>query len=165
MTAATTALLIVTCIAAATDLRTRRIPNALTGAAALAALCIHLPAGPPAILMTLAAMTAAFLAGSLAFSAGWFGGGDVKLIAAACGLVGASGALSLVVWILLAGAVLAVATAAAQRRLLFLVRSTAAVAARGHAFERSALPYGVAIAGGSIAYAVSTLVPALRLPV
>jgi prepilin peptidase CpaA len=164
MTAAAVVLILVTCAAAATDIRTRRIPNLLTGAAALAAVAVHLPAGPAAVALSIATMLAAFVVGSLAFSAGWFGGGDVKLVAVSCGLVGASGATWLVLDILVAGAVLACVSAAVRGRLAALVRSTAAVAAHGVPLEKNALPYAVAIAAGSIAYVASTTVPALRLP-
>jgi prepilin peptidase CpaA len=165
VTAATIVLLIVTCAAATIDARTRRIPNALTGAAALAALVIQLPAGPAAVALALAAMVAAFAAGTIAFSAGWFGGGDVKLIAACCGFASFPGAVWLVLDVLVAGAMLALVVAAARGRLVALVRSTAAVATYGAPAQRDMLlPYGVAIAAGSCAYAVSTVVPALRLP-
>jgi prepilin peptidase CpaA len=162
MTAATTVLLVATLAAAATDIRTRRIPNLLTAATAAAAVAIHLPDGAGAELTAIAAMIAAFVLGSFAYSAGWFGGGDVKLIAACCGVVGFPAAVPLVLDILVAGGVLALIAAAANGRLVALVRSTAAVAARGTATEKTALPYGVAIAAGSVAYAVSILAPALR---
>jgi len=158
-------LLLVTCAAAAIDVRTRRIPNALTGAAALAALALHLPAGPLAVALALGAMLAAFAIGSVAFAAGWFGGGDVKLLAACCGLASFPGSVSLVLYVLVAGMLLALVTAAMSGRLVALVRSTAAVAMHGAPVEKNTLPYGVAIAAGSFAYAVSTFVPALRLPV
>lgn len=164
MTASAIVLILVTCTAAAFDLRTRRIPNALTGAAALAALAVHVPAGAPAVLLALAAMIGAILVGSVAFSAGWFGGGDVKLIAGCCGLAGFPGAISLVLYVLIAGALLAVVTALARGRFVALVRSSAAVAAHGAPVQAAALPYAVAIAGGSIAYVVSSTIPVLRLP-
>jgi prepilin peptidase CpaA len=164
MTAATVVLLLVTCAAAATDVRSRTIPNVLTGCAALAALAVHLPAGPAALAMCAVTMAAAFLAGSVAFSAGWFGGGDVKLIAACCGIVGFPGALSLVLAILVAGALLALVTAAARGRLVALVRSTAAVAARGAPAGEVPLPYALAIFAGSVAFAAAPLVPSLRFP-
>ncbi len=163
MTAATAVLLLATLAAAVTDVRTRRIPNALTGGAAVAALALHAPAGIVPELSCIATICAAFALGSLAFSAGWFGGGDVKLIAACCGLAGFPGALALVLYILVCGALLALVTAALSGRLVALVRSTASVAAHGAASERTLLPYGVAIAAGSIVYAISTIVPALRL--
>ncbi|HTD33743.1 MAG TPA: prepilin peptidase [Candidatus Elarobacter sp.] len=165
MTLTAIVLLLVTCAAAAIDVRTRRIPNALTGAAALAALALHLPAGPLAVALALGAMLAAFAIGSVAFTAGWFGGGDVKLLAACCGLASFPGSVSLVLYVLVAGMLLALVTAAMSGRLVALVRSTAAVAMHGAPVEKNTLPYGVAIAAGSFAYAVSTFVPALRLPV
>ena len=158
MTAATIVLLLVTCAAAATDVRTRRIPNALTGSAALAAIGISFSAGPPAVLTCIVMMIAAFMAGSIAFSLGWFGGGDVKLIAACCGLAGFPGAITLVLSILVAGAVLALVTAAARGRLVALVKSTAAVAAHGAPTGEVPLPYALAIFGGSIAFVATTLV-------
>ncbi len=158
MTAAALVLLLVTCAAAAIDVRTHRIPNALTGFTALAALALAVFAGPFAVLTCILAMAAAFAAGSIAFSAGWFGGGDVKLIAACCGLAGFPGAVSLVLFILIAGAVLALVTAAARGRLVALVRSTAAVAAHGAPTAQVPLPYAVAIAGGSIAFVATVLV-------
>lgn len=154
-----------TLVAAAIDLRSRRIPNLLTGAMAAAAIAIHLFDGPTALLLAIAAMIAAFALGTLAFSAGWFGGGDVKLIAAACGLVGYPGSIALILFTLVGGAVLALAEVARQRRLVSFVKNAVAVATTGSAPDTpTVLPYGVAIAGGSIAYAISTLVPALRLP-
>ncbi|MEA2721566.1 MAG: prepilin peptidase CpaA [Candidatus Eremiobacteraeota bacterium] len=158
MTAATTVLLLVTCIAAVTDVRTRRIPNVLTGSAAVAAIAISAFSGPPAVLMCILTIAAAFAVGSVAFSAGWFGGGDVKLIAACCGFAGFPGAISLVLDILIAGAVFALVSAAARGRLVSLVRSTAAVAARGVPAGDVPLPYAVAIAGGSIAFVATALV-------
>lgn len=165
MTVALIVLVAGTLAAAAIDLRSRRIPNVLTGSMAVAAVVIQLFNGPTALLLAIAAMIAAFALGTLAFSAGWFGGGDVKLIAATCGLVGYPGSISLVLFILVGGAVLALAEVARQRRIVSFVRNAVAVATTGSAPETpTVLPYGVAIAGGSIVYAISTLVPALRLP-
>jgi prepilin peptidase CpaA len=159
MTAATTVLLVATLAAAVTDVRTRRIPNALTAATAVLAVAVHLSDGIGPELAAIAAMAVAFVLGSFAYSAGWFGGGDVKLIAACCGLVGFPAAIPFALDVLVAGGVLALVAAAANGRLVALVRSTAAVAVRGAATEKTTLPYGVAIAAGSIAYA---LVPTLR---
>jgi prepilin peptidase CpaA len=163
--AAAVALLVASFAAAAIDVRTRRIPNALTSATALVALGLHCSAGPLAVAIALGAMIAAFLVGSVAFSAGWFGGGDVKLLAACCGLASFPGAIALVLYVLIAGMLLALVTAAVNGRLVALVRSSAAVAAHGVPLSSNTLPYGVAIAAGSFAYALSTLVPVLRLPV
>jgi prepilin peptidase CpaA len=157
-------LVLGTLAAAAIDVRSRRIPNALTGGLGIAAIALHLSGGVTAVLLAFAAMIVAFALGSLAFSAGWLGGGDVKLIAVACGLVGLPGSVPLVLCIVIAGAFVAIAQAAYQRRLFAFIRNTSELATHGYASQSlTLLPYGVAIAGGSTAYAFSTLVPALRL--
>jgi Flp pilus assembly protein protease CpaA len=154
-----------TLVAAAIDLRWRRIPNALTAAMAIAAIAAHVVDGLPAIALVLAAMAASFALGSLAFAAGWFGGGDVKLVAAACGLAGIPGCVALVLSIAIACALLALAQAAVRGRLIAVLRSTTALALTGSpSGAPTLLPYGVAIAAGSAAYALSTLFPAIRLP-
>ncbi len=162
MTAATIVLLVATLAAAVTDLRSRRIPNALTAAAAVLAVAVHFSEGLGPELAAVATMIAAFAIGSLAYSAGWFGGGDVKLIAACCGLAGFPAAIPLVLDILVAGGVLALVAAAANGRLVALVRSTVSAATHGAATAKTTLPYGVAIAAGSVVYAASTLAPSLR---
>jgi prepilin peptidase CpaA len=154
-----------TLAAAAIDLRSRRIPNALTAALAVAAIALHLGEGVAASLIVLAVMLASFALGALAFSAGWLGGGDVKLVAAACGLASYPGCIELVACIAIAGGVLALAQAARQRRLLGIIRTASVMALTGSAPQtQTLLPYGVAIAGGSTAYALSTLHFLMRLP-
>jgi len=154
-----------TAVAALFDLRVRRIPNALTAPMAIAAVALHAAGGVVAALVVLAAMIVAFAIGSIAFSAGWLGGGDVKLIAAACGLASVPGCFVLVCCILIAGGVLAIGDALARRRLVALVRGASLLATTGVAPGTTSLPYGVAVAGGSAAYALSTMFHALRLPV
>jgi prepilin peptidase CpaA len=156
-------LVIGTLVAAAIDVRTRKIPNALTAALAVAAIALHLFDGV-GLLLVLAVMAATFVLGAVAFTAGWFGGGDVKLICAACGLVSYPGCIGLVLFILIAGAVLAVGQAAVEGRLVVFLRSASALAITGAPPpERTLLPYGVAIAGGSAAYVLATLLPNMRL--
>jgi prepilin peptidase CpaA len=158
-------LLAATLSAAAIDVRTRRIPNTLTGALAIAAIGLHVPYGLGATLSAIVSMIVVFAIGVVAFNLGWFGGGDVKLIAGCCGLVSYPNCIALVAYILAAGALLALVTATLTGRLLALVRSTIAVATHGAPTESSKLPYGVAIAGGSALYTLSLLVPGLRLPI
>jgi prepilin peptidase CpaA len=153
-----------TALAAFFDLRVRRIPNALIAPLAIAAVALHAAGGVVAALVVLAAMAVAFALGSIAFSAGWLGGGDVKLIAVACGLASVPGCFALVGFILIAGGVLALADAIAQRRLVALVRGASLLATTGAAPGIASLPYGVAVAAGSAAYALSTVVHVLRLP-
>ena len=165
MTITAVVLLAATIAAAAIDVRVRRIPNALTAAVALVAIAIHVPQGVIPLLLAIAALCGAFALGALAFSAGWFGGGDVKLIAACCGLVGFPGSVTLVLDILVCGALLALVTAARRGRLVALLHSTVTAAFHGAPSENIPLPYGVSIAAGSIAYVVSSSTPILRLPV
>jgi prepilin peptidase CpaA len=158
-------LLTGTFAAAAIDIRTRRIPNGLTAALAVAALGLRLFDGAPALFVSVAAMLVAFGLGSLAFSAGWLGGGDVKLIAAACGVVSVPGCFSLVAFILIAGGVIAIVQAARTGRLVALVRDVSTIAiTRGAPQTRTPLPYGVAIAAGSAAYALSLLFSTAVVP-
>ena len=158
MSAGLLVLLFGTLVGAAIDVRTRRIPNALTATLALAALGLHLFDGVPAALLALAVMLVAFALGSLAFSLGWFGGGDVKLIAAACGLTSFPGCFSLVAFILIAGGVIAIAQAARSGRLPALVRDVSAiVVTRAVPQAPTLVPYGVAIAAGSAAYALASV--------
>lgn len=158
-------LLAGTFTAAAIDVRTRRIPNALTATLALAAVGLRLFDGAPALLVALATMLVAFGVGSLAFSTGWLGGGDVKLIAVACGLASFPGSIALVSSILIAGGVIAIAQAARTGRLVTLVRDVSTmVVTRGAPQHRTLLPYGVAIAVGSAAYALSCFFSTAVLP-
>jgi len=152
-----------TLAAAIVDLRSRRIPNALTAAMAFAAVALHVAGGIASVGIVLGVMLAVFALGSVAYSAGWFGGGDVKLIAAACGLAGYPQCVPLLLFILMAGGVLALAEAARRRRLVALVRNASLLATTGRAPESATLlPYGVAIAGGSAAFVCSTLLSAAR---
>jgi len=158
-------LLAATLGAAAIDVRTRRIPNALTGAFALVAIASHFPEGLVPTLVAVATAAAVFALGTVVFSLGWFGGGDVKLLAGCAGLVSFPQCIALIAYVLVAGAILALVAAALSGRLVALVRSTLAVTIHGAATESGKLPYGVAIAGGSALYTLSLLLPGLRLPV
>src|SRR5579875_269876 len=96
--------------AAASDLRTRRIPNALCAALAAAGLAVAaVERGPGGVAVAAAMIACVLLVGTIAFSRGWFGGGDVKLIAAGCsGLVPAHAA-DFLLYTALCGGVLALA--------------------------------------------------------
>jgi prepilin peptidase CpaA len=146
-----------TVTAATFDLRTGKIPNALTGTMVLAAIGIHGFDGISTLFAALAVMLAVFACGTLAYSAGWLGGGDVKLVAACCGLAGYAGALTLILFVLIAGAGFALADAACRRRLKLLLTSAWMLSITGSVPARTALPYGVAIAGGTLAYIIATL--------
>jgi prepilin peptidase CpaA len=75
--------LAVGCAACAWDLRTRRIPNALTLGSALAALAFHaVQGGPPALAASLGGWAVGLLLFLPFFLVGGMGAGDVKLLAA-----------------------------------------------------------------------------------
>jgi prepilin peptidase CpaA len=111
------------------DVRSRRIPNRLTGTALLLGIAVHLawtgPAGAGHALL------GALVAGAVLFP-GWLlgtmGAGDVKLIAAVGAWLGYPGGLVAAVASLLAGGVFALIAAARHGVLLQSLRRTAALA-------------------------------------
>ena len=147
-------------VAANIDLRSRRIPNAIVAALAIAALVFHAFSGWFSVLDALSAMLVVFLVGSLAFARGMIGGGDVKLITACVGVVGSNQALPLLAAIFLCGGVLSVVEAVRRRRLRSLVMSTAGAAVGLAPASGVRVPYGVAIAAGALVYSVSFLIVA-----
>lgn len=153
-------------VAAYSDLRTRKISNALTGSMALSAIVISIFGGWPGVATATFLMLIVFAAGTLAFSFGWFGGGDVKLLAACSGLVGFSGFLSLLLYTLLSGGAVALVEAASRKRLRTTLVSAYRTTQGLSPSEGAKIPYGVAIAIGAVVYTLSTF-PALsflRLP-
>ncbi|MGH7661579.1 MAG: A24 family peptidase [Vulcanimicrobiaceae bacterium] len=136
-------LIVATLGAAIIDLRCRRIPNLLTGALAFAGIALQLQHGVLQAVFAVVAMLVVFALGSSIFSAGWLGGGDIKLIAACCAVVGSSDSLLLVLEILIAGGIVSLAALLLHRKYV---------------------PYGLAIAGGSVSFAISTVIPGLRPP-
>jgi prepilin peptidase CpaA len=136
-------LVVATLIAAIVDLKFRRIPNLLTGTLAFAGITLQLQHGIPQAIFAAIAMLVVFVLGAPIFSAGWLGGGDIKLIAACCAVVGSSDSLLLVLEILIAGGIVSLAALLLHRKYV---------------------PYGLAIAGGSVSFAISTFIPGLRPP-
>lgn len=103
---------------AVTDLRSRRIPNALTSSAALSGLLLHLAGGgwkegASSLLGCLFCGTV-FL---LLYLAGGMGAGDVKLIAAEASLLGLPLSGSLLLYTVLAGGIMGVVLSARRRKV------------------------------------------------
>ncbi|UGQ46183.1 A24 family peptidase [Massilia endophytica] len=125
--------------AAATDLTLRRIPNVLVAAGLLLALALRCTADPQ--WSTALDWLAGAMAGLLVFLPMYvlrgMAAGDVKLMAMVGGFTGAAGALVTAVLTALAGGALA---------LLWLSFVPA------HGPERRGMPYGVAIAFGTMAW-------------
>ncbi|MBD5632836.1 MAG: prepilin peptidase [Candidatus Eremiobacteraeota bacterium] len=160
-------------LAVITDLRARRVPNALCAALAVAALTLHAMQGWVAFAVALATLVVVLALGSVAFSFRWLGGGDVKLLAAGAATLGLPDAFPFLVYTALAGGVLALVVALATGRLRAVVASvtlilrplafhgTTAVAPRNPIM----LPYAVAIGCGALAVALShSAAPFLKLP-
>jgi prepilin peptidase CpaA len=131
------ALMIVTAgtgLAAVIDLRTRRIPNALT--AALAVIGIGIAAtrlGPIGLGGALlgCALGLAFMLPGHVFGA--TGAGDVKLFAAAGALLGPATTVQAFLYTAIVGGVLAVAIAIRRRRLRTTIGGTASLVSKGSA--------------------------------
>ncbi len=112
-------------LAVLTDLRSRRIPNALTAALAIAALALHATQGPVAFAVACATLVGVLLIGFVAFSFGWLGGGDVKLLAAGAAALGLPDAVPFLIYTAIGGGVLALVVAIAMGRLKSVLASVA----------------------------------------
>ena len=106
------AALCIAVVAAACDLRSRRIPNLLTFGAALAALAYHAVTGGP---WALASSAGGWFVGAIIFLIPFalrgLGGGDLKLLAALGAWIGPQDALWLALYTGVAGGVMAVIVA------------------------------------------------------
>lgn len=138
------ALLIAAAVEDAARLRISNVTSALILVGAIAAALV---VGPEVSLwQNLAVFAGLLIAGTPLFATGKFGGGDVKLFACAGLWFDFSGALYLLAGVLLSGGVLAIVilvmrtfgwSEAARRRVVILNAG-------------AGIPYGVAIAAGSL---------------
>jgi prepilin peptidase CpaA len=161
-------------VAVVTDVRERRIPNALTLSLAAIAIAAHATQGVVPLISSLLVLAVVLVVGTFAFSCGWLGGGDVKLGAAVAAAFGYPDVVAFLIYTSLAGGVFALCYAAAIGRLGIVLRN-AALVLRPFAYEgtvpeapssRTAFPYATAIAAGALAVTLShTLMPFLRLPI
>ena len=151
-------------IGAIFDVRSRRIPNFLTGPAMVAGLAMHLGAGGwREMLSSFAALLICGTAFLLFYLAGGMGAGDVKLIAAQGCLLGFANVPCLLVLTAIAGGVLALGYAWKHGRLKQTCGNVAALTVH-HAqqgltphpelnvlnAQTLRLPYALAIAAGCI---------------
>ncbi|WP_263378064.1 A24 family peptidase [Granulicella paludicola] len=160
----TTAASLCAVIAAVFDIRSRRVPNLLTGPCFLAALGLHLALGGwHGMLNALLASLACGVVFFLFYLAGGMGAGDVKLIAVAGGFAGLSAVPILLVFTALAGGAMALALAffrGRMRETLFNVGTIArhhlAQGLQAHPeinvrnSSQLRLPYAIAIAAGCL---------------
>ncbi len=150
-------------IGAGFDLRSRRIPNFVTGPAILLGLLLHGALdGWQGLLSALGSGLICGIIFVLFYLAGGMGAGDVKLIAAVGCLAGLSHAAYLLVLTSLAGGVMALALAFARGRLKETLSNVLALTSHHSQAgltphpeinvlntKTLRLPYGVAIAAGS----------------
>lgn len=166
-------------IAAVTDIRSRRIPNAVTLPAMLIALALHgATQGWEGLLFSASGLALGFGVMLVPYLIGVMGAGDVKLMAAVGASLGSVGVLKAFLFTSLAGGAYALAVLAlnlpALKAIGTSMKETSAVfAATGRLGYRSrtsgmALPslaYGAAIAIGSIlsilhGHGIAAFVPA-----
>ncbi len=159
----TIALVALVVIAAASDIRTRRIPNVLTVCAFLVALALRSFLGAGTLLDGLQGAGLALVLVLPLFALGAVGGGDVKLLIAVGAFIGPSGLLITLLATAIAGGVLAIAEGIRGGTIIPLLLNTGNLAKYCFTFGRSgsrptlatqgsiSVPYGVAIAVGSLA--------------
>jgi len=145
------------------DWRSRRIPNALTGPAALFGLALHLAVGGWLSMST--ALLAGMLAGGvflLFYLSGGMGAGDVKLAAAVSCCAGLRHVGEILIMTAIAGGVMAIVLALVSRTLrrtmsnvgaLLSHHASAGITAHPNLNVGNAktlrLPYGIAIGAGT----------------
>jgi len=145
-------------VAAASDVRARRIPNALTGALAIAGVAVSgMTRGLPGAGTALAILAICLAAGTVAFARGWFGGGDIKLLAAGCCGLTPTLAVDFLVYTALCGGLVSLYALATSHRM------ATALITRQLPQTGERLPYAVAVAGGALSLWVALLCPAFLL--
>jgi len=168
---ATSLVLIASLLAAVSDVRTRRIPNALPIALFVCGLAASAFAGWQHAALDVAIVVLLLIAGTFAFSLRLIGGGDVKLLAAAAGTLGYPAAVTFVLSTLVCGGVIAVVYATMRGRLRTTLTNVQAIAlpifagAQPARVENGlAMPYALAIFAGACFTAIASgLAPHLRL--
>ena len=162
-------------LASVTDVKSRRIPNLLTGPAMLAGLSLHLAIGGwSGFANSFGALLLCGAAFMLIHLAGGMGAGDVKLIAAQGSLLGLSDVPALLAFTAICGGVAALVLAAKHGRLRATVLNAGTILAH-HSRQGLVphpelnvknstslrLPYAIAIAGGTFLTVLShtALVP------
>lgn len=146
------------------DVRERRIPNVVTVAGAIAALLLRLSVGVGLFFDGVLGAGFALLVVLTPFVLGWLGGGDVKLLGAVGAFMGVDRLFGALLVVAVVGGLLAVVEATRRRALGRTLTGTLAVARQWVVFGRAdvvssagssetmSVPYGVAIAIGSLAW-------------
>jgi prepilin peptidase CpaA len=137
--------------AAAMDLLTMKIPNRISVLMVLAFFPLALLAGLDtwAIADHVGAGVLMLVLGVLLFIPGWFGGGDAKLMAAIGLWIGADNLLAYMLYVALAGGLIAAAFFSARSVPLPRVLLGEPWALRLHRHD-TGIPYGLALAAGAL---------------
>lgn len=152
------------------DVRERRIPNALTMTALVAAIVLRVPLGGSAIAAGLTGAAICFGLALVLFLLGALGGGDVKMLAAAGALLGPSRLGTALLVTALVGGVMGITQILFRRRVTETMANIHTILATfgrkslngwkgtGHGAaitldspDAMSVPYGVAIAAGALA--------------
>lgn len=149
------------------DLRTRRIPNLLTGSLVIAALIVHAFGGVRPVAESVAVMGVLMATGTFIYRRGGIGGGDIKLGIATCGMLGYPLCVPFLFYTAIGGGILALLflavrgniQASASRVVTMTLGDAGIVTAKCET-----LPYAVAFAFGAIVVALSqSVAPFLRI--
>jgi prepilin peptidase CpaA len=159
-------VLVIAALAAYTDVRTRRIPNVLPAALLCAGMVLAALHGWQSAAISAGLFAGVFALGTILFALKLFGGGDVKLIAAASATLGWPHAAPFIICTMLAGGVLGIVLSIARGRLRPVLENLKAVAFPLLSGVRPApissavgtMPYGLAIFAGAAALAFGTAI-------
>lgn len=162
LTLSSLALVVLLAVACWHDVRSRRVPNALTLAGAIAGLLLRIPLGASAVADGAAGMGVAILLALLPFAFGFLGGGDVKLLGAVGAFMGLGRLPGALAAVAIAGGLLALLAAVRQRALKQVLSNTygftrdwllfapAGIAPQLRTQGTMSVPYAVAIAVGTL---------------
>ena len=155
-------LVLVLLVASWTDVRSRRIPNWLTVGGMIAGLAVRVWAGPGPLVDGVLGVGLGLLLAAPFFAIGVLGGGDAKLLMAVGAFMGPADLARASLVIAVVGGLVALVEAGRRGVLLptlascgSLLLSWVTLGRRGRepmavGGERLAVPYGVAIAAGSL---------------
>lgn len=150
-------VLSVAAAAAFTDVTSRRIPNVLSALLLCSGVALQATHGWQSAIISIGLFLGAFAFGTLLFSFNLLGGGDVKLIAAACAALGWPLAAAFLLYTIVAGGILGISISVARGRLRPVIENIKAMAIPLFSGVRPApitsavgtMPYGLAIFAGA----------------
>jgi len=134
----------------------------------VAALIVSSLSGWRSLALSAAVMAVLLVLGTLVYSRGGIGGGDIKFAAAASGMLGWPLCLPFLLYSMIGGGILSIGFILARGSLRQSTARAATLAAGGFAGattnKSQSLPYAVAFAFGAVAIALSqTVAPFLRI--